>query len=388
MTNCDAQSAPDWDGLRQQMAVVDEWAYFDHAAVAPLPKPSRATVVQWADDFSQHGDVHWSEWAARLERLRQRAAARFGARPQEIALIHSTTEGISLVAEGYPWREGDNVVVFQGEFPSNLYPWMNLASRGVETRWVTTHNERYDLKDVEAVCDARTRIVAVSWVGYATGWRNDIAALAEIAHRHGALLMVDAIQGLGVLPIDVGQLPIDFFAADGHKWMLGPEGAGLLFIRQEHLERLRPLGVGWNSVKHAGQHAKIELDLKQSASRYEGGTPNIVGLSGLESSFELLSRYRLEELADRIFQITDLACARLESLGATIASDRSEAHRSGIVSFTLGELDLRAVRRYCLQQRVALSHRNGRLRISPHAYNTPDDVERLVDVLRAAQRHL
>jgi len=374
----------DWQSLRQQMAVTDKWAYLDHAAVAPLPTKTRETVEQWAADFSECGDVHWPNWAMRLESLRQLAARRFGATEHEIALVHSTTEGISLVAEGYPWRDGDNVVLFEREFPSNLYPWMNLAQRGVEVRFVPTCDERYDLADADRLCDARTRIVSVSWIGYATGWRSDLDALTEIAHRHGALLFVDAIQGLGVFPLDVSRSEIDFFAADGHKWLLGPEGAGLLFVRRRHLDLLRPLGIGWNSVKHAGEHDRIELDLKETAGRYEGGTPNMVGHCGLGSSLGLLATRSWEDLAARVCDISQQACERLLSLGATIASDRSEEHRSGIVSFTFPDVDLAMLRRGCIDASVVLSHRAGRLRISPHAYNNPDDIERLIDALSTA----
>jgi len=375
---------PDWLALRRKMAVTERWAYFDHAAVAPLPTPAREAVTDWAADFATCGDVNWTAWARRLETLRRRAAERFGAEPKEIALIHSTTEGISLVAEGFPWQAGDNVVLFEGEFPSNLYPWMNLRSRGVEIRWVPTRHERFDLQDAARLCDARTKMVAVSWVGYATGWRNDLEALADIADRSGALLFVDAIQGLGVLPLDVGQVPIDFFAADGHKWMLGAEGAGLLYIRHEHLEQLRPLGIGWNSVKHATDYARVELDLKTSASRYEGGTPNMVGFAALGASFEMLCRYPIEAIAARIIDLGQQACQRLKRLGATIASDRAPDRRSGIITFTLPDTDPVALRQVCLERGVVLSCRAGRLRISPHAYNNLDDIERLISALESS----
>ena len=159
-----------------------------------------------------------------MEDVRRLGAQLVGADPTEIALVRNTTEGITLVAEGYRWRPGDNVVTLDNEFPSNLYPWMNLAERGVETRRVVTDNGRVDLDRIRDACDARTRIVSVSWVGYASGWRSNLDDLAEVAHRRGALLFVDAIQGLGVFPLDVSQTPLDFLAADGHKWLLGPEG--------------------------------------------------------------------------------------------------------------------------------------------------------------------
>jgi selenocysteine lyase/cysteine desulfurase len=370
-----------WAALRAQMPVARNWAYFDHASVAPIPEATARLVAAWADDVATSGDVHWLDWAGRLERLRRAAARLLAADPAEIALVRNTTEGMNLVAEGFPWRAGDNLVVPADEFPSNLYPWMQLARLGVETRRVAPCDGRIELADLEAACDRHTRLIAASWVGYASGWRLDLDALCELAHRRGAYLFVDAIQGLGVFPINVERTPIDFLAADGHKWLLGPEGAGIFYLRREHLDLLRPIGVGWNSVVQGANFSHIELTYKPAASRYEGGTPNMGGLAGLGESLELLLSYGAEALAGRIVELTDLACDRLRSIGATIASRREGEHRSGIVSFTLPGVDLAQVRRQCLAEKVVLGCRGGRIRISPHAYNDASDIERLVAAL-------
>lgn len=370
-----------WQLLRAQMPITERWAYLDHAAVAPLPGVTRDVIVAWAAEAASEGNTAWLSWSRRLELVRDAAARLIGADRAEIALVHSTTEGISLVAEGYPWREGDNVVTLANEFPSNLYPWMNLAVRGVETRRVEAPGPRVDVDRLLCSCDARTRIVSVSWVGYASGWRLDLDRLAEEVHRRGVLLFVDAIQGLGAFPLNVGQTQIDFLAADGHKWLLGPEGAGLLYIRRQHLDRLRPLMVGWNSVVHASDYTRIELDLKPSAARYEGGSPNMVGFLGLGASLELLLECGIEAIAERTLEITDLACRKLEGVGAKIYSAREGDHRSGIVSFDFGGDPLATVR-HCQKQGVVLRARNGRLRISPHGYNNEEDIDRLIAALR------
>ncbi len=265
-----AAATPDWDDFRRQMPVARRWAYFDHAAVCPLPQPAFAALSALAADMTENGDAHWLRWAQQVENVRRTSARLLGAEPAEIALVRNTTEGINLVAEGFPWQPGDNVVTLADEFPSNQYPWLNLASRGVETRRVAVTEGRVEIERLAAACDARTRIVSVSWVGYASGWRNDLDALVELAHCRGAYLFVDAIQGLGVFPLDVRKTPIDFLAADGHKWLLGPEGAGIFYLRREHLELLRPLGLGWNSVR-GNDFNHIDLTLKDSAARVRGG---------------------------------------------------------------------------------------------------------------------
>jgi selenocysteine lyase/cysteine desulfurase len=374
--------------LRAEMPVARRWAYFDHAAVAPLTAPAAETFATWSTEAVAEGDTVWPDWARRVEATRDAAARLIGADRDEIALVHNTTAGISLVAEGLDWRPGDNVVTLADEFPSNAYPWLNLESRGVETRRVPTENGRLDLHKLMSACDARTRIISVSWVGYATGYRHDVDHIVELAHERGILVMLDAIQGLGAFPLDIRVMPVDFLAADGHKWMLGPEGAGIAYVRREHLERLRPLGVGWHSVVHASDYSRIELTLKPSAARYEGGSQNMAGMLALGASLELLLELNIERIAAAILDVTDRACKLLCEIGATIVSDRRPEHRggqqrSGIVAFELPGRDPLAVKKYCLRHEVVLSCRAGRLRISPHAYNNEEDLDRLVDALRS-----
>jgi len=202
-----------------------------------------------------------------------------------------------------------------------------------------------------------------------------------VAHRHGALLFLDAIQGLGVLPSDVGQWGIDFLSADGHKWLLGPEGAGVFYLRRQHLDLLRPIGVGWQSVAHAGEFSQSEMRLKDTAARYEGGTHPVPGMVGLAASLALLEGFTPESREERIVQVTDALCQRLESAGAEIVSDRSPAHRSGIVAFRLADKDPKAVMRHSRREGVVLNSRDGLLRASPHLYTNEQDIQRLIESL-------
>lgn len=372
--------------LRAQMPVTQKWAYFDHAAVAPLSGPARDALAAWAAEASAEGDTPWLTWDAQVEATRKLAAVLINASTDEIALMPSTTAGINLVAEGLDWRDGDNVVVLADEFPSNLYPWMQQASRGVETRTVPTDLGRIDLDQLREACDERTRIVSVSWVGYASGYRQPLEAIADIAHAKGALFFLDAIQGLGVYPLDVAQTPVDFLAGDGHKWMLGPEGAGFAYIRQDHLERLRPLGIGWNSVANAANFGHVELNLKASAARYEGGSANMPGMHALGASLDLLTQQPTADITASILNITDYLCERLASAGAVVASHREpepSGHdpRSAIVSAELPGADPVAVRSRLLEAGVVTSVRGGRLRMAPHGYTSYEEVDRLIDGL-------
>ncbi len=376
--------ATPWETLREAMPVTRKWAYFDHAAVSPLPEPTRQVTREWADHFAENGVVDWHDWHRRIGVVRELTARRIGAATSEIALIRNTTEGISLVAEGFPWQPGDNVVVPDSEFPSNLYPWMNLADRGVEVRQVACPQGRIEPTEIAAACNNRTRIVAASWVGFTTGWRADLAALAEMAHLAGALLFVDAIQGLGVLPLNVEELNIDFLAADGHKWLLGPEGAGVLYVREEHLSRLRPLGVGWHSVQQAGDFTDKRLVLKTDASRYEGGTHNMAGLLGLAASLRLTAELSSPLIATRLKDVTDWCCQGLQSIGGRVVSARDDAHWSGILACEFPGRTSSTLQRACLKEQVVVNTRDGRLRLSPHLYTDESDIDRLIGVLRSA----
>ena len=377
-------SPSDWpQAFRYQMPVAERFAYFDHAAVAPLSGPAAASLNRWTESLLRSGDVHWPSWSRHVEGCRETAARLVNADPDEIALVKNTTEGVNLVAEGFPWQSGDNVVMPAGEFPTNRFAWQNLERLGVETRIVPVEQGRISLDALAAACDGRTRMLTVSWIGFADGWRNDLDQLCELAHSRGILLFVDAIQGLGVQPLDVRQTPIDFFAADGHKWLLGPEGAGLLYVKREHLQTLTPLGLGWNSVENAYDFSRSELQLKPSAARYEGGSYNVAGFVALESSLELFEQYTVAAISARILELSEMAVEQLESIGAQIVSCREPAHKSGIVVFQLGDEAPQELRRRCLAHDVVVSCRGAGIRIAPHAYNSAGDVDRLIRALRS-----
>jgi selenocysteine lyase/cysteine desulfurase len=243
-----------------------------------------------------------------------------------------------------------------------------------------------DLDRLEAACDERTRIVSVSWVGYATGWRIDVAEVSALCRRRGCLLFLDAIQGLGVFPLDVQRAGVDFLAADGHKWLLGPEGAGLLFIRREHLDLLRPLGLGWNSVAQGNDYARIELNVRPDAARYEGGSQNMIGFTGLGASLDLLRSVGVgpqsSPMADRVLAITGYACQRLLELGAKLLAPRAGDHCSGIVTFLFAGHDANAIRQKLEAAGIIARCRAGGVRISPHGYATFEEVDRLIAELR------
>jgi selenocysteine lyase/cysteine desulfurase len=357
----------------------------DHAAVSPLPHRAADVLRAWALDQETHGVMLWPEWEARLEATRDRIAALLNAHRDEIAFVGSTTQGIGLVAEGFPWQEGDNVVIPAEEYPSNIYPWMNLASRGASVRLVPSREGRVWPEDLAAAMDSRTRVLAVSHVEFASGFRNDLDRLAELCQGRGIALFVDAIQGLGPFEIDVARTPIDFLAADGHKWLLGPEGAGLLYVRRDWIDRLRPLGVGWHSVVGSYNSPEIEFRLKPNAQRWEGGSFNMPGIQTLGASLSLLMEIGPATVSRRILAHADTVRDIAARVGWRVAGSSRPEDRSGIVALEHDEIPSTHAAHFLRSRGVAVASRRSRLRISPHVYNNQEDLERLEQALRACR---
>lgn len=371
-----------WTDLRNRMPVTRSWAYFDHAAVAPMTQPAVDILAAWARDVADNGVINEGRWLERVEEVRRRFAVLLAADPAEIAFVKNTTEGIAFVAEGLPWQSGDNVVTAAEEYPSNVYPWMNLAARGVEVRLVPSRSGRIELDELVARLDGRTRIVSLSAVEFASGFRNDLDTVGELCRRRNILFFVDAIQALGVVPIDVARTPIDFLAADGHKWLLGPEGAGIFWIRRDLIDRLHPIEVGWHSVVDALNFSSLNFHLRPDAVRWECGTLNLGGILALGASLDLLLEVGIPALEQRIISLTDRLCAQSPSAGWTVFSSRVNGDRSGIVSLIPPEgRSPREAVKHLRQQGVVVTQRAERLRVSPHAYNTEDEIDHLVRLL-------
>ncbi len=379
--------------LRRHMPVTERWGYFDHAAVSPIPRNASQIMTRWCEDVANEGDNHWKNWSDRCEELRTRAAKLINANDDEIALIPNTSYGINIVANGLRWKSGDSVVVLDNEFPSNFLPWVQLERLGVEVRKVhVAESGVIDLDAIREAIDSTTRIVSVSWVGYASGFRVDLAKLCEIVHEKNAQLFVDAIQGLGVFPLDVSSIPIDYMSADGHKWLLGPEGAGLFFIRKANLDLIEPLFVGWNSVVSPSNFKTEESRLKPNAARFETGTANQVGLVGLNESLKLLMDHGAgpssNTLADLVLECADTIEEQVLQLGGSVWRPfhlgERHATQSGILSISFPNVSPQDLKEQIRMEGALTSIRQGCLRVAAHAYNNQDDIDRLIEGIRQA----
>lgn len=375
----------DWTAFRAHFPVTARWAFLDHAAVAPIPDTAVAALAEYGHRIAENGlaDIHF--WVDRVAEVRRLAARLLNAPAEEdVCFVPNTTAGIGLIAEGFPWTPGDNVVLAAEEYPSNQYPWLNLAGRGVEVRNVPSRGNRVELDDVRAAMTDRTRVLAVSFVQFGSGFRADLDALGELCRDRGAFFFVDAIQGLGVFPLDVQRTPIDGLAADGHKWLLAPEGAGIAYVRREWVGRLHPLGVGAHSVVNPFDYSTIDFRLKPHAGRYEGGALNVPGVTALGASLQLLLDAGVDRVSRRVLELTDYLSETAASAGLDVFSSRHDADRSGIVSLAKPGTDPKAIFKRCRDAGVIVNVRAGRVRVSPHAYNTPDDLDRFIAAAREA----
>lgn len=370
------------DRYREVLPSSGELVYLNHAAIAPLPAASARAMAELADLVARTGDRHWPDRNEMTERVRRLAARLMGApRPEAVAFVPSTSAGLSLVAEGLEWGPGDNVVGAACEFPANVYPWMNLEARGVEHRMAEARDGRLNLAELEGLCDDRTRVMALSWVQYSNGFRADLQRLGRFCRDHGILFVVDAIQGLGALELDVEAGAVDVATGAAHKWLLGPEGIGLLYVSDRIVDQIRPVLTGWRSVRGLFDWTHFDPTWNEGALRFEPGTLNVYGLAALEKSLQLLLEVGPPRIEERILELADRVAEGLSERGYRVLSSRKPGEASGIVSAVDLARSAEEVAESLAAEGVIVAHRAGRIRISPHFYNTAEEVERLLDAL-------
>jgi selenocysteine lyase/cysteine desulfurase len=367
---------------RSLFPVSQRYAYLNHASVAALPNPVVAAMDHYLREQALRGGQALQDWDQQLEEIRKLAARLIGAHRDEIVFTNSVSHGLNLVAAGLDWQANDNLICAETEFPANVYPWLNLQRRGVEVRFAPAHANRILLKDLVALMDTRTRLVAISFVEFGTGYRNDLAAIAEACRKRGICLCVDGIQGLGALQFDVRQIPVDFLATHAAKWMLGPIGAGFCYISRQQLARLEPVMTGWRSVEDRDNYFRYDSPLRQSGERFEPGSLNAVGLVGMAAGIDLLCSLGLDTIEARILGLIDHLIHGLQARGCTITSPIAHrGERSGIICFQHPELPASAIGERLIAADVIVSVRGDIVRVSPHFYNTEADLGRLLAVL-------
>ncbi len=365
---------------RSQFPVTESSIYMNHAAVSPISQRVHDAMVGLLDDVQYFGAEHWQRWTETYGEVRRCLAQLINAEPGEIAFTKNTSEGISSFANGLDWRSGDEVVSIEGEFPANFYPWKALEKRGVVLRLVPAEEGRVSLESILGALNPRTRVVAVSFVQYLSGFRLDLEKLGKACAAHGCLLFVDAIQGLGAFPVDVKRANIAGLGTDGHKWMLGPEGSGLLYVNRQAMEKVTPSEIGWMTVRHWSDFSRRDLSWRDDARRYECGTLNTVGVYGLGAAVNLLLEVGIPSIGERVLDLTDRLRGGLLAQGHSVFGPRAREEASGIVSFVPRQGGAERLLERYLTHRVQVATRGGMVRISPHFYNTEEEIDRVLEL--------
>ena len=373
----------DWKSTRKEFPVTENYIYFNHAAVSPLSSRVVEAVEDYLAVISKYGIVREAsvQFTKTIADTRAKVARLVNAEADEIAFVKNTTQGILIAANGIDWREGDNVVTANVEFPANVYPWLNLARRGVRTKFAQERDARIPVEDIERMIDHKTRAVSISFVEFASGFRNDLEAIGQICQEKGIFFIVDAIQGLGALDINVKKCKIHIMSSDGHKWLMGPEGAGCFYCSKEIMDEIIPSNVGWNSVINESAYLDYDLTLRSDAQRFEEGSLNVMSIYALGAAVGLILEIGIRNIEARVLALTGLLIGELAEKGYQIVSSVTPKERSGIVCFRSRRHSSAELCRRLIDNRIIVSDRAQSVRVSPHFYNSEEEIERMMDVL-------
>ena len=370
------------DDIRRLFPVTERLVYLNNAAVAPIAIPAYQAMERYIADIRDHGLARWREWVELTRQARQTVARFINADEDEVAFVPNTSTGISFIANGLEWSAGDNIVTSDCEFPSNQYPWQRISrEHGVELRAAREREGRVEIGELLSLIDDRTRVLAISYVEYASGFRNDVKTLGEICNEKGILLSVDGIQALGALKVDVKSSGISCLSADGHKFLLGPEGLGILFVSRSWIERIRPTVLGWTSVANPFDFTEREKSFAKGARRFEPGALNIAGIAALKATLELMEEIGQDSIECYLHELTDYLVQALNGLGMRVISSRRQNEWSAIVSCESETVSAEKLYQALDEQGIITTARLGRLRISPHFYNNRADIDQLVAAL-------
>jgi selenocysteine lyase/cysteine desulfurase len=371
--------------IRRLFPAAEKYVYLNSAAVAPLPTIAAEAVNAQLKDVLENGSVNFQDWINTKKCARELVARMLKVGAEQIAFLRNTSDGFSTVANGLEWSEGENIVTFAHEFPANFYAWRRIRDAyGVELRLCPERNGRIDLDEFIGSIDANTRLVSISAVQFATGFRADLERIGRAARESGALFAVDFIQAFGVIPFDLEAQFVDVAAGAGHKWLCAPEGCGILYLSDRARARIEPTLVGWISVENGWDFEDYEQAFKPNALAWETGTGSASLFYGLEQSLKLLSETGISRIQSYLEELTDYFCEMLANSGKNynVVSSRTKGEKSQIVCIKhLAGLTSNEIADHLQRENIIVSPRGERLRIAPHFFNNQADIKRLIEVL-------
>lgn len=372
------------ENIRSQFPITQNFTYLNSAAVSPMPLDAGDAVSRQIKDVTDFGSLHFSEWVATKERCRELLAGMLCVQNEQIAFTRNTSDGFASIAAGSDWSLGGNIVSFAHEFPSNYYPWRSVRDKhDIELRLAGEVDGRVDIESLISMIDADTRVVSISSVQFASGYRSDLERIGKAARAVDALFCVDLIQGLGGHGYDLPAQYVDAASGAGHKWLCAPEGCGYLYLSERARERITPELIGWISVEEPWNFTDREQSFKPNALAWESGTGPSSLFYGLEESLKLITSAGLDNIEKHLDDLTATLCEGLEPLPYEIVSSRIKGEASAIVCVKhTGGMHCNEIASRLEAEKVIVSPRDGRLRIAPHFYNNADDIQNFLSVLR------
>lgn len=371
---------------RALFPITRSWAYCNHAAVGPLPRPAHDAVMGVFDAQMEDGCAGILHAESHLEEIRAQTAAAIGANPDGIAFMRSTSDGALVAAGGLPWRAGDEIIFSDNEFGANAYPWLFLRDRGVRVKFVRTERHRLTVERLEEMRTSRTRLVAVSYVTSSDGYRHDLPSIGAWTKKHGILFAVDAMQGFGPLPLDVGAWQIDFCYFGVAKWLLSPQALSVVYVRPEIVDTLRPSLCSWRSVRDPMNFFDYGQEFAPGARRFDGATVNYPALIAFRESLGLHTQASFAAIEHHVLALTDRLIRGAHACGISVKSDTDPTVRSGIVLLDLAGWEVDELNTAALAAKVGITVRESGVRVSPHAYNNDEDIDAVLDLLSSKAR--
>ncbi|TVV43869.1 aminotransferase class V-fold PLP-dependent enzyme [Thalassolituus sp. C2-1] len=366
-----------WD---DEFPVNHECLYLNHAAVAPWPERARVAVSEFAAENTALGASRYPQWSSMEAGLKRNLEALIDAPKGSVALVKNTSEALSFVAAGLDWQPGDVVVISDQEFPSNRIVWEALAHKGVQVVEVALPWDDPESLLLEALAQ-KPRLLSISAVQYATGLTLDLVRLGEACRAAGTLFCVDAIQAVGALPFSVQAIQADFAMADGHKWLLGPEGLGFFYVRPQIMDQLSLSEFGWHMVEDMGNYDRKDWQPAADARRFECGSPNMLAATALKASTDLLLEVGMDQVATRVVTNVLYLKELLDDKGATFINPLLHQRPSGILTFHFMGKDSTQLYKLLMQAGVICANRGGGIRFSPHFHTTQEVMEDAVDAV-------
>lgn len=368
--------------FRQHFSAVRNSVYLNSAAIGPLSDEAKSAALSAIEEQAVRGSRFIDRYEATLSRIRVGVAKLIGARPGEIAFVRNTVEGLSTVASGLDWKSGDNVVASGIEFSGNVYPWLNMAKHGVELRFVPSYDGAVRVSDLIGAVDDRTRLITVSLVQFGNGYRVDLDALGAFCQAQNIRLMVDGIQGIGIVPVDVTKAGVDFLACGVQKWLCAPMGLGFLYVRQERLSEISLTEIGHNSMVPAeGTYRDYKLALRPDARRFEAGLMSFASICGLDASLTLIEKVDVKTLHAHVTALTGRLVAGLRDRGFVMGSPQDPADGAGIVAFRRQGWPVESQESRMLAKGITIAVREHAVRVSCHGFNTQDEIDMFLGAL-------